>query len=913
MTQTTPQISVIVPVYNVEAHIGACITSLRRQGFADFEAIVIDDGSTDGSLARLRAAIAGDTRFKVIQQENSGLSVARNQGLNIAKAPFVAFLDGDDCYALTYLEKLHTALCDSQADWVACGMRNVFPGLRRSTTHSTIHSAPKLPIDRTPRLWSLSTWDETIAHFPSAWNKLYRRDLIEGLRFDTDTWFEDHTFFLRTAARSNALLHLPEPLYLQTRGRTGQITTSDSDRVFDQFTVLDTVAELLLQDAKPSGDIALPQLAHRLLYERSCALFDTDRRARFLAAARDWLERHDLPLEPGPGLPRIWARELAGEGNSVAGLIRPQSGLRDVLRGQARSPLRHLKRVLHNSAEETALRAALAEVARSVHDQPDVPDSLLDSLALPPARMLPLFYVTLSEPFCQRNAFEQLYDHAQRHLQTDQLRPSWDVWFNSGLLPFLLRNGQIELLKAQFRLLTKASGQWVMTAPLAWTIRAALDGASLPRETRDEIIGDYLTFLDRAAPDYWARTPCLALIETAVALIGAGSNLNPTLLNRAEATLIRAYGMLPEFWDRVSITHTTLSPRLIAARRDFDQLRQSTRPDPAVLARFDQAGCPDVIRFRDSWPPKGALRLLSPPARLDEARSASVAVVACMRNEMFMLPHFLAHYRRLGADSFLIADNGSDDETRDYLAEQPDVCLFSADTNYDQSKYGVIWQREILAHFRTGKWTLIADADELLALDRAHGRTLANLLQCPGLAEADAVRIFQLDMYPKEALSETDFSTGSPFEQACFIDQDPLLRTSLGRGPYSNAPTWTSAVRHRLIPSARADLFVAQKIALIKYSPFMRVAAGLHYACGVRLAKRPLFFGHFKYHAQFHEKAAVEAARGQHFNQAEEYRAYRGLGQLGRDRIYDPERSVLWHDSSLVASHLPSSGQFSPE
>ncbi|MFA3920791.1 glycosyltransferase family 2 protein [Ruegeria hyattellae] len=306
-----PEISVIVPVHNVQDHIGACLTSLREQSFTDFEAIIIDDGSSDDSPVRLRAAIDGDTRFRVIRQDNRGLSGARNTGLDTACGTFIAFLDGDDRYAPEFLEHMQAALASGTADWVACGLRNIHAD-GHSDTHSTIHDAPVLDPDTGPRLWPLTDWGEVTAHFPSAWNKLYRRSLIDGLRFDEGTWFEDHAFFLRAAARTQTLLHLPEPLYLQTRGRAGQITASDSDRVFEQIAVLDTLAGLMAGQEKPGGTQALARLAHRLFHERGGILRDSGRRDRFLTAARDWLAAQGLPPRPGPDLPPSWALELAG-------------------------------------------------------------------------------------------------------------------------------------------------------------------------------------------------------------------------------------------------------------------------------------------------------------------------------------------------------------------------------------------------------------------------------------------------------------------------------------------------------------------------------------------------------------------------------------------------------------------------
>ena len=295
-----------------------------------------------------------------------------------------------------------------------------------------------------------------------------------------------------------------------------------------------------------------------------------------------------------------------------------------------------------------------------------------------------------------------------------------------------------------------------------------------------------------------------------------------------------------------------------------------------------------------------ALDLISDPALLARIAEAPVAVVAVLRNERFMLPHFLAHYRRLGAGGFLIADNGSDDGTLDYLLDQPDVALFSVDTDYRRSHFGVAWQQAILSSFRVGRWSLLADADELLFWQQDQRQSLPDLLQGPEFAGADAARVFMLDMYPQGPLSEADFSSGDPFAEAGFVEREPFLQTSGSLGPFSNAEVHTSALRHRLIPGQRAELFVAQKYALLKYRPWMRLSAGLHFIAGARPAPRDLLFGHFKYNAAFRAKAIAEVAREQHFNNAEEYRKYLALVSEGREVIHDPAHSVRWQDCGFV-------------
>ncbi len=347
-------------------------------------------------------------------------------------------------------------------------------------------------------------------------------------------------------------------------------------------------------------------------------------------------------------------------------------------------------------------------------------------------------------------------------------------------------------------------------------------------------------------------------------------------------------GFLPFAGAGVKLAHLDKG----ASQQDVRAGRDAPWPSPMTLWPLHRsAGL--------GWAKHG-LSLLSPPERLERAASARCAVVSVMRNEAFMIAHFLDHYRRLGVDGFLIVDNGSDDGTLDYLASQPDVAVFTTDTPYRLSAYGVMWQEALLAQLRAGKWSLLADADELLfwSLPDAAGHVrgdLPELLARPDFTMAEAVRVFMFDLYPAGPLSDAQF-TSSPFLEAGHIDRDPLCRDWQGRGPWSNSATVTSALRHRLMreagAAARANLFVAQKYALLRYHPFMQLSTGLHYIAGARVAERELGFAHFKYHAQFHAKALREAARGEHFNNAEEYRNYLALQAEGQAQLYRPDLSV---------------------
>jgi len=102
-----PQISVVVPVYNVEKYLRECLDSLANQTFEDFEVICVNDGSDDSSIDILEEYASEDERFKIVSQENKGLSGARNTGMDYIKGRYLLFLDSDDWLELNALELLY--------------------------------------------------------------------------------------------------------------------------------------------------------------------------------------------------------------------------------------------------------------------------------------------------------------------------------------------------------------------------------------------------------------------------------------------------------------------------------------------------------------------------------------------------------------------------------------------------------------------------------------------------------------------------------------------------------------------------------------------------------------------------------------------------------------------------------------
>lgn len=114
-------VSIIVPVYNCEQYIEKCLNSILKQDYENLEIIVIDDGSTDGSGNIIKTLAKEDRRIQLLEQENMGVSVARNRGVQCATGKYITFVDGDDYIALDYIKAFVKAAEENEADLCVCG------------------------------------------------------------------------------------------------------------------------------------------------------------------------------------------------------------------------------------------------------------------------------------------------------------------------------------------------------------------------------------------------------------------------------------------------------------------------------------------------------------------------------------------------------------------------------------------------------------------------------------------------------------------------------------------------------------------------------------------------------------------------------------------------------------------------
>lgn len=222
------QISVIVPVYNVEKYIKESIKSITRQTFSDIEIIIVDDGSTDRSSAIIDGLSTEDHRIKVVHQNNEGLSGARNAGLKIANGEYIGFIDSDDIIEPNMYELLVESIRSNNSELAVC---NFYRFDKKQFLPSTRYR------NNTIRISEDNVCDYYKYAIDSSCNKLYKAEVIKS----NDLWFahksivpqEDFYFLIKYLSRIESISSIKEPLY-GYRIRKSSITKSKQPENFNE-------------------------------------------------------------------------------------------------------------------------------------------------------------------------------------------------------------------------------------------------------------------------------------------------------------------------------------------------------------------------------------------------------------------------------------------------------------------------------------------------------------------------------------------------------------------------------------------------------------------------------------------------------------------------------------------------------
>lgn len=282
------KISVIVPVYNVEAYLERCVESILQQTYAHFELILINDGSTDSSGQICDHLASQYENIKVYHIENAGVSNARNMGIQLATGSWVTFIDSDDFVTQDYLATLVSAVEGLNVGFTIAPLHHIKNGI---VTDIPSHSGKT-------ELWSTEeTMKELLmttrtSFFPVA--KLFKRDLLADEKFNTNYHLAEDALFLTELLLKTrcSCVFIDKPVYYYDH-REGSATTSVNRHVFDTIEVYQQIIAQVSQ--------AFPNLKYELI-NRECWSYITvydkiiftsrEEYQKEKAELRNWIVQH---------------------------------------------------------------------------------------------------------------------------------------------------------------------------------------------------------------------------------------------------------------------------------------------------------------------------------------------------------------------------------------------------------------------------------------------------------------------------------------------------------------------------------------------------------------------------------------------------------------------------------------------
>lgn len=267
------KLSIIVPVYKAEKYLHQCLDSLLAQNIADYEIILINDGSPDGSGEIMEQyRLKYPDIIKSCTVENGGQGRARNIGLSMAKGEYIGFVDSDDYIEPYMYQHLIDKAEAEKADIVVCNFCRAYDDGRREDCVS---------------------WNdrELLLSAGSCCDKLFRRELIRDIRFPEGVWYEDFCFSAKLTMLAQKVVNIDEVLYIYRCGQQSTMTNQNSLKNLDMITVMEEIRLFVEENHLDKRNYEYLLINHALLDTvNRLSNHDTDEREEVILKIRSYIK-----------------------------------------------------------------------------------------------------------------------------------------------------------------------------------------------------------------------------------------------------------------------------------------------------------------------------------------------------------------------------------------------------------------------------------------------------------------------------------------------------------------------------------------------------------------------------------------------------------------------------------------------
>lgn len=304
-----PDVSIIIPIYNVEKYLNRCIISIQNQTLKNIEIILVDDGSLDNCPQLCDEYAQRDSRIKVIHKKNGGLGLARNSGLEIATGKYIAFIDSDDFIELNMFETLFDKASKENLDTVFCGCKFYNNGIIKEKievkTYTQFIGSTEIKALLLDLVGPLPSYKSDVKYMMSVWHAIYSKEIIDkyNICFCSERKFvsEDLIFDIDYLTKAQRIGYIPDCLYFYCINENSLSRTFSSEK-YNKYKILLDEVERKLNEHYTWDEYWLHFYRLKLLYLRS-ALMNTKNLYNLSEIINDNYWRNVLETYPYRQLP----------------------------------------------------------------------------------------------------------------------------------------------------------------------------------------------------------------------------------------------------------------------------------------------------------------------------------------------------------------------------------------------------------------------------------------------------------------------------------------------------------------------------------------------------------------------------------------------------------------------------------